>query len=184
MNQATANNHVEAWKGVIDFGKTVISISSAVLTAFLGYYALNQISIWGSYLNFVSPVLLLLSIVMALFGFGRSIKAISSGSSQKSGIGLTNWSVFFLVCGILAVALINIGSNKSLDKILAEIDRMPPVAGFELKPEAVQRIVMDEQNYLITYDHGGVDVTVTYSGKEGRIVKLERQAAVPAGKTQ
>ena len=136
MNQATANNHVEAWKGVIDFGKTVISISSAVLTAFLGYYALNQISMWGSYLNFVSPVLLLLSIVMALFGFGRSIKAISSGSSQKSGIGLTNWSVVFLVGGILAVALINIGSNKSLEKILAEIDRMPrwPASSSSRKP--------------------------------------------------
>ena len=43
---------------------------------------------------------------------------------------------------------------------------------------------MDEQNYLITYDRSGVEVTVTYSGKQGRIVKLERQPVVQAGKAQ
>jgi hypothetical protein len=178
MNQTIDKSHVEAWKSVIDFAKTIISIASAILTAFIGYYALNQIPLTGSWLNFVSPVLLLVSIITALYGFGRSIKAVSSGVSQKDGVLLSNLSVGFLLLGILAVALVNTGGNKSLDKVLADIDKMPPVSGFELKQDAIQKIVMEDQNYVITYARDAVSVTVTYSEKEGRIIKLERQKAV------
>lgn len=179
----TAANHLEAWKAVIDFVKTIISISAAILTAFVGYYALNQLSLGASLFNFISPLLLLASIVAALFGFGRSIKAISSGATQVAGVLLSNVSAILLLGGILAVSLINTGGNKTLDKILDEIDHLPPVAGFELKPDAVQTIVMDDQNYVITYDRFGACVTVTYSKKEGRIIKVQRQPNAPIGKT-
>ncbi|GLQ51294.1 hypothetical protein ACFFJT_08830 [Dyella flava] len=182
MNQAIDKSHVEAWKAVIDFVKTIISISSAILTAFVGYYALNQIPIGESCLNFVSPFFLLASIVVALFGFGRSIKAISSGISQEGGVLFTNISAYCLLVGILAVPLISTGSNKSLDKVLADIDRMPPVSGIELKQDAVQKIVVDGQNYIITYAWGNAGVIVTYSEKEGRVIKFERQQITQPGK--
>jgi hypothetical protein len=80
----------------------------------------------------------------------------------------------------LAVALINTGGNKSLDKVLADIERMPSISGLELKHDAVQKVVMDDQDYIITYGRDGTCVTVTYSGKEGRVIKLEREQPVQA----
>lgn len=166
-------SHVEAWKSVIEFCKTIISISSAILTALIGYYIVSQPELSSSHLNKAPPALLVLAMLFAMFGFGRSIKSISQGTSVTSGIALANLSVFFLTIGILSIALIKVDKGSSLDAVISQIQQNSKKINKQLTQKQMKTLSVTGDKYIITYETDKGDVMVTYSTTENRIIDIK-----------
>jgi len=172
MCAANDKSHVEAWKSLIELIKTVVSINSALLAAMAGYYVLSDNPIEPTWLNGLSPGLLLLSSLAASFGFGRSIRAIKSGTSEPWGVVLTNASIFLLVAGIVCIVLIDPERPDTLATALAQTEK--EARGLNLSPLALQSVTVVNSQYVIRYQDAAGTTTVTYSPQERKLVKLER----------
>src|ERR1700688_1791647 len=85
----------EAWKGVIDFAKTVLSIGAALLAAVASLLLVGKYKLEG--LGWVPPALLIMSIMLSLYGFGLSIHALRSGLPRGNALLFCNLSVFALI---------------------------------------------------------------------------------------
>lgn len=166
-------SHVEAWKSLIDLSKTIISIASTVLTALIGFYVLNQSKFDVSYINYVAPILLVLSILSAIYGFGKAIRVVKTGVSETLGIIFINISVGLLVAGILFISLIKFNKNESLDVVLTNITKETRTFESALNPKHIKKLELIDSNYLITYDTDGKIINITYSLNEDKIVKVE-----------
>lgn len=171
----TNNNqsHLEAWKSVIDFCKTSISISSAVLTVLVGYYIANQPELGNSLFNFAPPALLVFAILLAIWGFGKSIKAVSTGTSQKIGILQANLSIFALLAGILSMSLIKVEKDSSLDVVISNIGKELQNTNKQIVPQRVSAVSVSGDMYKITYDTDKGPVSVSYSVNEHRVVEIK-----------
>lgn len=175
-NVADDKSHVEAWKAVTEFAKTVISISSAILSALLAYYVANQSDFDESRLNFLSPALLVAAIVCAIFAFGRAIKAVKSGDSQKGGVAFANVSVLFLVAGVLAIAALQLKKGTSLEVVLARIAKETAGLSVKLTADRVFKVDAGDTDYRVTFRTDSDLVIVTYAVKDGRVSGLEHLA--------
>ncbi|SDI00978.1 hypothetical protein [Nitrosomonas sp. Nm132] len=173
MCQSGDKSHVEAWKSLIELSKTTISIASAILTALIGFYVLNQESINATKLNYLAPLLLIFSMVAAMYGFGRAIRAIKTGNSETSGVVLINVSVLLLAAGVLSISLIDYDKSGSLDRVLSDIERETKTLKIKLTASNIKKVDVVNSDYLISYESAGKITIVTYSGKENRIIKLE-----------
>jgi len=165
-------NHVEAWKSVIDFCRTSISLSSAILTALVGYYIVSQPELSSSILNFAPPALLIISILLAIWGFGKSIKSLSSGKSERIGILLSNLSIFVLLAGIISISLINIEKDSSLDVVVTSIEKESHNINEQLVSQRVRTVRVSGSIYTITYGTDEGLVTVNYSTNEQRVTEI------------
>lgn len=169
-------SHVEAWKAVTEFAKAVISICSVILTALLAYYVANQSEFGESRLNYLSPTLLVIAIVCAIFAFGRAIKAVSSGASQRDGVAFANVSVVFMVAGVLSIAAIQLKKAQSLDVVLVRIERETASLPVKLTSGMVHRVEASDTDYRVTFRTDADLVVVTYAVKDGRVTQLEHVA--------
>lgn len=166
-------SHVEAWKSVIDFCKTAISVSSAILTALIGYYIVSQPELSDSLVNFAPPALLVIAISLAIWGFGKSIKSVSTGTSQRGGILLANLSIFALLAGILSISLVEIEKDSSLDVVISNIEKESQNTNKQLIPQRVRTVSVNGSIYTITYDTDKGLVSVSYSTNEHRVTGIK-----------
>lgn len=163
-------SHVEAWKGVLEFTKLIVSLSTSILTIFIGYTTLNQSSY--AFPNFIPPFLLVASIVLALFGFGRAIPAIKSGNQQVASILFSNLSAAALIAGILTIPLISTGNRVSIDSILKNIHETTQSLNYKLPPAACEKISLKKGVYTLVYQSAGEKITVEYSRSSGDIISI------------
>jgi len=173
MSENSDKSHIEAWKSLIDFCKTVISVSSAILTTLIGYYIVSQPELSDSPFNYAAPFLFALAILFAIFGFGRAIKSVSSGKSQRGGIFLANLSVFALLAGILSIALINIEKDSSVDAVISKIEKESRSTNKQLLPHRVRSVSVNGGIYIVTYDTDKGTVIVTYSTSEHKVIGIK-----------
>jgi len=172
MCAANDKSHVEAWKSLIELIKTVVSINSAVLAAMAGYYVLNDNPIALTWLNVLSPGLLMLSILAASFGFGKSIRSIKTGISEPWGVGLTNGSIFLLVAGIVCIVFIDRDTPANMASALEQTEK--ETRGLNLSAQALQSVTVVNSQYVFRYQDAAGTTTVTYSPQERKLVKLEK----------
>ena len=163
-------SHVEAWKGVTEFAKIIVSLSTSILTILIGYITLNQISF--SFPNFIPPLFLVGSIVLALFGFGRAIPAIKSGDQNQVSILFSNLSAAALTAGILTIPFISIDNQSSIDSILKEIEKETKSLSYKLSPSECKKISVSKDIYTLTYQSSGKQVTVEYSKSSKGIISV------------
>ena len=166
-------SHVDAWKAVIDFNKTTISVASAVLTALVAYLRISG-SIWEmSLMNTVPVILLLVAAALAIFSFGRSISALKSGESAKHGVLFANLGFFALALGILSLALVTVGSDRSIREILELVEA--ETAGFRLplSPSNCHSIELRRDQYVLRYSIGDQEAMVTLSVDDHSILSIE-----------
>jgi hypothetical protein len=163
-------SHVEAWKGVTEFTKIIVSLSTSVLTILIGYMTLNQFSF--AFPNFIPPLFLVGSIVLALFGFGRAIPAIKSGDQSTVSILFSNLSVAALTVGILTIPLVSIDNQASIDSILKDVEKETQSLSYKLSPGACEKISVKKNIYTLTYQSGGKQVTVEYSKSSKGIISI------------
>ncbi len=165
-------SHVEAWKSLIELIKTLLSIDSAILAAMAGYYVLSDDPLQPTLTNYLSPGLLIASMLLATYGFGRAIKAIKDGSSEKWGIGLTNLSILFLVLGIACIVLIEREKPDTLATALERAEK--EAAGLNLSRASLQSIGLVNGHYVIRYRDAAGTTTLSYSPRERRLVQLDK----------
>jgi hypothetical protein len=78
-------NHLEAWKGVIDFSKVVLTFSSAVTVAIIGYYMTKEIPLSNT--TALPIALLIASAVFSLFWVRPRDRFIENRNFEKGWSG-------------------------------------------------------------------------------------------------
>ena len=164
-------SHVEAWKAIIDFSKVTISFSASILSVLISYFVLKKVDIY--IVNFIAPVLLVLSIIASLLGFGRAIKSIKTGDSEKSSILFCNIGALLLTLAILSIGLIKIGTNNTVDDVLDEIKNTTTTLEYKLVPGQCSSFKIENEKYLFTFETDKGVVKVSYSTKEQRIISIQ-----------
>ena len=156
----TGHNTSEAYKSVIDFNKTIISISSSILAALIAYLVYQKISF--RLLNFISLIFLVCSIIFSIAGFGKAIMTIKDNYSRKATIVLSNFGAFFLILGILAILLIK-EDKQTIDNILYNVENSTTRLGKHFSPEKCIKIELRDENYIFTYKTDSTINEVFYS---------------------
>lgn len=167
------NGHTDAWKALIDFNKTTISIASAVLTALIGYLTVSGTVTEMSQLNLIPIGLLLLAGAFALYSFGRALSAIKNGTSAEHGVLYANAGFFSLGLGILSLALVSVDSSKSISEILDFVETETKGFHAPLAPADCRTIALTDDYYLLTYKVAEHDIFVTLTSDGQSIVKIE-----------
>jgi hypothetical protein len=125
-----------------------------------------------SLINAVPVLLLLASIALAIFSFGRSISAVKNGESAKHGVLFANLGFFTLAVGILSLALVSVDSDKSIREILELVEA--ETAGFSvpLIPSNCRSIELKGDQYVLLYKSADQETTVTLSSDDNSIVGI------------
>ena len=165
-------SHVEAWKSMIDYQKTIISLSSAILAAVVGFYLTgNNVQLWP---NMLAPVLILIaSIIAACYGFGRSIKSVKTGNSETMAAHLSNLATGLLVVGILSAFLISPTDPQSVDYIVNKIEKETRNLNPVLETKQIESITFSSDIYTITYKTKSRTKSVRYSVKKKIILEIK-----------
>jgi hypothetical protein len=133
----------------------------------LSYIVVNGESLHGW--NFISPGLLVASIILALFGFGRALPALKSGNSSVPGIFMTNASVAALVLAICLIPFTQPTHPTSIDQVLARIEGSTKKYPVDLAASNCHSIERKGDSWVLEYSAGVATAQVIYSIPLGRI---------------
>ena len=164
-------NEIQANQSIIDFNKTIITICSSILTAFIGFIIYQNISF--SILNYVVLGLFVLAIFVSLYGFGSTIAAMRDNSNSNTAILMTNISAVIMIIGIILLSTIKIENDQDLTSILNEISTSTKSTGKHLDSERINQLKFDGDKYHITFKTDTIFTNVTYSIKDKKIVSIE-----------
>jgi len=171
MCQNNNNTTIDAYKSIIDFNKTIITIASSILTALIAYIVYQNIDL--RLLNYLSILLVMLSILLSLYGFGSSIQTVKDGVSRKGTILMTNIAGFFLIAGILLLLSFNHKKEKNIDEILTTIESSTTRLQQSLSPEKIKSIELKNNIYTIIFDVDSLEKTVKYSTGDDMILSIK-----------
>ena len=124
-----AGNHSEAWKGVIEFSKVILTFSSTVTVVLIGYYIANDVR--PRTVNVLPLVFILIAAIFSLFGFGRAIVCLKKGDSQSRGLLFCNLGAIALFIGIVLAFYLQPIKDKSFSAAFNEtLKEMQTSMGF------------------------------------------------------
>lgn len=172
MSNGNTNSTVDAYKSIIDFNKTIITIASSVLTVLIAYIIYQSIDL--KIQNYLSISLIVLAIFLSLFSFGGAIQTVKDGTSRKGTILTTNLSAFFLIGGIvLTLFAFKHRQEKSIDEILDKIEKSTTTLSIQLYPKTIKYLVYENEKYTLIYQADSIEHTVVYSVKTDNIVTIK-----------
>jgi len=171
------DNHVQAWKALIDFSKVVLAFSSALTAAVIGYYLTNDIR--PSFFSLLPVMVLVLSAVLSLYGFGRGIVSIKTGETRKSGLTFCNLAAVALFVGVLLVFFVHPEANKNFPSAFNETLRQLKQANFTVDTRFLKQCTYESGKLTITFDVNNGVREVTYDRKAKEITSV---VSAPHGK--
>lgn len=163
------NNHVEAWKSVIEFTKVIVSLSTSILTILIGYITLSSID-FITFPNFIPPAFLVLAIAFSLYGFGRAIPAIRSGNQKTESIFFSNLAALSLTIGILTIPVISVNTKQTIDDVLNNVQKETQSLNYLLLAGACDQVNLQGDIYTLRYPLKEKTVMVRYSTKSREII--------------
>lgn len=167
-----ASSTVEAYKSIIDFNKTIITIASSVLTALIAYVIYQNIDL--ATLNYISIGLIVLAILFSLSGFGAAISTVKDEKSRPKTVLMTNASVFILTGGIvLTLFAFKNRQEKSIDAILTKIEKSTTTLNQKFSPKSMKSLEYANETYTIVYKIDSLEHTVVYAPKTNNIVTIK-----------
>jgi len=171
---AVANqpNFGEAWKAVIDFAKTLISISAALLAAVASLVLTGTLKLSG--LAYLPPLLLVVSTLLAIYGFGQAISALRKGEHRRAGLMYCNLAVFVLIGAIvLAPFAMSRPPEPPLLEVLAKIEQATGNWSTPLTPKNFLGVERNGEEHLVSFrvPAGRMEVAFTPSKDEFRYVR-------------
>jgi len=172
MANGTADGTCEAYKQIIEFTKVIISLASTILTALMGYLVFEHKALEG--LNLIGPILLVISILFSLQGFGKAIKTVKTGVTNQSAILYTNLGAGIMILGIISISFIKPEKEISIDSVLEAVSKSSTSLKKSLFPENCDRIDKRGEDYVIHYKADSLSTQVVYSVKENRISSIQR----------
>src|SRR5205823_9044725 len=170
MCNTATNGILEAYKSVIDFNKTIISISSTILAALIGYLVYQKIEF--RLLNYISLALLVISIALSIAGFGQAIKTVKDATSRRGTIAFTNFGAIFLLVGVLAILLIR-NDEKTIDDILKTVENSTTAFDKKLSSKNCISIQLQQENYILHYKIDTTNAEVIYSTDKKNIISIK-----------
>lgn len=172
MSNGNSNSTIDAYKSIIDFNKTIITISSSVLTALIAYVIYQNIDL--NALNYLSIGLIVLAILFSLFGFGGAIKTVKDGQSRPSTVFMSNASGFILISGIvLTLFAFKHRQEKSIDDILNTIEKSTTTLKQKLSAQTMKSLEYNDYKYTIIYQIDSIEHKVVYQAKTDRIESIK-----------
>lgn len=172
MSNGNSNPIIDAYKSIIDFNKTIITISSSVLTALIAYVIYQNIDLKA--LSYISIGLIVLAILFSLFGFGGAIKAVKDGQSRPSTIFVSNASGFILIFGIVLILFaFKPRQEKSIDEILNTIEKSTTSLNQKLSAKTMMSLEYNNDKYIIIYQSDNVEYRVVYEVKTDKIESIK-----------
>jgi hypothetical protein len=167
-----ADNTVDAYKSIIDFNKTIITIASSVLTALIVYVIYQDIDLKA--LNYISIVFIVLAILSSLYGFGGAIRTVKDEQSRVCAIFATNASVFILIGGIvLTLFAFKNRQVKNIDEILTIIEKTTTTLNQKLSTKSMKSLEYKNETYTIIYKIDSLEYTVVYATNTNNIVNIK-----------
>ncbi len=164
-------NEIQAYQSIIDFNKTIITICSSILTAFIGFIIYQNIAL--STLNYAVLGLFVIAIFVSLYGFGSTIAALRDKSNSNTAILMTNISAVIMIVGIILISTIKIQTDHDLTCILSEISTSTKSLGKHLDPNSINQLKFDGDKYHITFKTDSIFTNLTYSITDKKIVSIE-----------
>ena len=166
------SNTVDAYKSIIDFNKTIITIASSVLTALIAYVIYQNIDL--NALNYISIGLIVLAILFSLFGFGGAISTIKDEKPRPKTVFFTNASGFILIGGVvLTLFAFKQRQDKSVDQILTNIEKSTTTLNQKLSPKNMKSLEYEKETYTIVYKIDSLEHTVVYTTKTDKIAIIK-----------
>ncbi len=166
-------NIKEAYTAVIDFNKTIITITSTVLAALISYLVFQDYNLL--YQNLISPLVLLISLIFSFFGIGLAIPAINTDTSKIWAVRHSNIGASIMLIGILCIGFIQPKEKLSIDKVLLKIETSLKRVEPSLIQKNCKSFELIDDNYIIFYSQDSLHRRVVYSLDKDNIVSLQRE---------
>lgn len=160
----------EAYKQVIEFNKTIITLSSGAFTALTAYLIYQKIEF--NRLNYLSFALLFLSILLSIMSLGGAIKPIKTGVSNKLVITFANIGGYLLLGGLGCLILIK-KDEKNIDGVLKKIESTTTGYHKDLAAKNCTAIEFKNNAYILHYKTDSTYVDVTYSLENDKIISVK-----------
>jgi hypothetical protein len=164
------DNIQEAYKSVIEFNKVIISITSTVLAVLISYLAFQDYEL--IICNLLSPIALIISISLSLFGFGYAIPAINKNRSSNIAVNCSNAGAFLMLLGIVLISTIQKHENDDIQQALMSIDKTLKVNSKNFIPSNCTNIKKNDKDYELTYKSTGFEAIVIYSTEKKCIISM------------
>lgn len=193
---------MKALNKITEFTKVTVSLSTSVLTLFIGYFVVRGSGF--SWLYLVPLIFLLSSIILGMYGFGRSITAmqaneLKSNSDRNDGeekadkdcssdsteitqyrnqaVLYANIAVGALVAGILSVLIISLppfssDSDVSMLSVLNKVETQTSSMGYELNKGKCFGVSVSNDVYHLNYRVDTRPISVVYDKSQERIIYI------------
>jgi hypothetical protein len=165
---------VEAYKSIIDFNKTVISISSSILAGVIAFIVYQDIDFVIR--NYIGILFLIISILLSVRSFGLAIKTIKDSKSRPSTISYANFGAFSLIVGIVAILIIK-QPKINVNEILNHVEVSTYNFSEKLLSKQCIQIKSTDDIYEILYLIDKKKINVKYSIKKKRVISIISTAA-------
>ena len=165
-------NYSTAYQSVVDFNKVIISISSSILAVLTSYLVLNN-SV-DDLQNFTSPIVLIISIIFSLLGFGYALPAIRKNKSEIVAVRLSNFGAGLMILGIILITTIDL-KKQNIDGIITEIEN-----SFQQKYDIVdmkycENIEFQKNNIQFNFKKDSTKIEINYSPEKKKITSFKKQ---------
>lgn len=165
-----SDHEIEGQKALMEFSKVVLTFSSTVMVAYIGYHITQGRSRDVAHLWPLG--LLVLSALCSLYGFGRSIGNLRSGEDKGRGILASNVGAFLLF-GALIVALFFGPSKRGFPEALkGAVDELQE-SGIAVTVDDLKSCERDGDALTARFEKDGNVHVVTYDVAHRSIVKME-----------
>lgn len=164
-------NIKEAYTAVIDFNKTIVSISSTILAALISYLVFQEYDF--TIRNFTSPILLVISITFSFFGFGFAIPAINVAQAKIWAVRFSNIGAAVMLLGIISIAFIQKKELNDLDKILHKVETTFKTIDPKINRSNCQSFSLSGETYIFNFTDNKTIKQVTFSTNSQQIVSYK-----------
>ncbi len=167
------SNVKEAYTAVIDFNKTIISITSAILAALISYLVFQDYNL--NLINLISPISLMISLIFSLLGIGYAIPAINIGQSKIWAVRFSNIGAAIMLIGIILIVFIEKKEKPTIDKVLNHIETSLKKVDSRFIQKNCQSFELLDNKYIIHYSYDKSRKKVVYSLDQDKIISLAEE---------
>lgn len=164
--------NAEKWKSVVDYTKTIIGLATSVLTVIFGLIVIGDLEPTG--MVAVGIVLILGSVVLSLYSFGRAIVCINEPTDDKKrkAIFYANLGTFLLVVCIAALSFTGRERTLTLNAALELVETSTRSMKQPLLADQCTSIKSGDDTYELTYSDGSRRIVAVVSIERRQITTI------------
>ncbi|GAA0884571.1 hypothetical protein GCM10009120_31690 [Sphingobacterium siyangense subsp. cladoniae] len=166
-----AQNNKDAYLAVIEFNKTIVSITSTVLAALITFIVFQDYGL--GFKNIIAPVVLVISLIFSLRGIGRAIPAIRLDQSKIWAVRYSNIGAFLMILGILLIGLIQKPEKPTMDITLSNIEKSLNKIYPLVEAKNCLTVQLENDEYVFHFQKDTLKRKVVYSIEKDKITATE-----------